>query len=63
MGWELSVAFMRYGDAWRQHRKLCQQNFHSDAAKQYYPIQLERVHAFLRGVMREPEKIWDQITM
>ena len=33
IGWEYNVGLLRYGEIWRQHRKLCWQNFHTAAAK------------------------------
>ncbi len=63
MGWERNIGLMRYGDSWRQHRKLCQQNFHPNAAKRYHPVQLDRVHGFLRSMLHEPEKVFDHIAL
>ena len=54
---------MPYGDQWRQHRKICQQNFNADAAKRYYPIQSGQVEMFLKHLLREPEKAFDHITL
>lgn len=62
-GWENNIALLKYEEKWREHRKLCQQNFNPDAAKRYHPIQLERVHAFVRSVLQEPEKVFDHITL
>jgi cytochrome P450 len=63
MGWNQNVAVMRYGDGWRQHRKLCQQNFDAEVSKQYHPIQLTRVHRFLCNVLDSPENVFDHITL
>ena len=63
MGWDKNLGLMKYGDGWRQHRKLCNQNLNADAAKHYSPIQMERVHNFLRNVLQEPEKVFDHSTL
>ncbi|KAF8959259.1 cytochrome P450 [Flammula alnicola] len=59
MGWEGNVALMSYGNDWRIHRKICQQNFRQDAAPKYYPIQLDKVKEFLRGLLESPERFED----
>lgn len=63
IGWEYNVGLLRYGEVWRQHRKLCWQNFQSGAANQYHLIQIERVHGFLRNVLHEPEQLFDHNTL
>jgi cytochrome P450 len=59
-GWEYNTGLLRYGDVWRQHRKICWQNFHNNAAHKYHPIERERVHFFLRSVLQEPETVFEQ---
>ncbi|KAF8959261.1 cytochrome P450 [Flammula alnicola] len=63
MGWERNVALIPYGDDWRMHRKICQQNFRQEAAPKYYPIQLEKVKQFLRGLLESPERFEDHSKM
>jgi len=54
---------MRYGEQWRQNRKICHQLFHADTAKQYYPVQCGQVEVFLKNILREPESVFDHITL
>ncbi|PPQ81783.1 hypothetical protein CVT25_013670 [Psilocybe cyanescens] len=56
MGWDFNVALMPYGDAWRQHRRLCQQNFNPQAVRKYEPLQTEKVQRFLRSLLDTPEE-------
>ena len=56
MGWESNMAFMPLGDEWRRHRRVAQQNLRQDAMVQYYPIQLEKVHRMLQGLLGTPER-------
>ena len=63
LGWEYNIGLLRYGDVWRQHRKMCWQNFHNNAARKYHPMQQDRVHLFLRSVLQEPEKIFEHNTL
>ncbi|KAF9526513.1 cytochrome P450 [Crepidotus variabilis] len=52
--WDYVVALMRHGDWWIKHRKAAHQLFYASADK-YLPIQVQEVHAFLRGLLRSPE--------
>uniref|UniRef100_A0A8H7XY19 Cytochrome P450 n=1 Tax=Psilocybe cubensis TaxID=181762 RepID=A0A8H7XY19_PSICU len=55
LGWEYNVALMPYGDEWRQHRRVCQQNFNPHAAQRYETIQLDKIRRFLKGLLETPE--------
>jgi len=56
MGWEHNVALMRYGEDWLYHRKIAHQSFRKEAVKNYYSVLLEKVHAMLDGLLKNPEK-------
>ncbi|KAH9478443.1 Cytochrome P450 monooxygenase [Psilocybe cubensis] len=55
MGWEYNFAMLRYGDEWREHRKITNQNFNPQAAKQYQSLQLEKVGQLLQGLLDSPK--------
>ncbi|PPQ86493.1 hypothetical protein CVT25_008275 [Psilocybe cyanescens] len=55
MGWQYNSGFLKYGEEWRQHRKISQQNFNLKASQKYYPIQVKRVHQLLRALHDTPE--------
>ncbi|KAJ7672763.1 CyP450 monooxygenase [Mycena rosella] len=55
IGWDFNVGLMPYTDKWRQHRRLFQQSFRPDAARTYRPIQMTKIHDFLRGLLSRPE--------
>ncbi|PPQ81933.1 hypothetical protein CVT25_013781 [Psilocybe cyanescens] len=55
-GWEYNIALMPYGEEWRQHRRVCQQNFNPQAAKQYETIQMEKTRQLLRGLLDAPKE-------
>ncbi|PPQ86463.1 hypothetical protein CVT25_008460 [Psilocybe cyanescens] len=44
-----------YGEEWRQHRKISQQNFNLKASQKHCPIQLKKVHHLLRALHDTPE--------
>ncbi|KAF8973005.1 cytochrome P450 [Flammula alnicola] len=57
MGWDPAmVPLLRYGETWRLHRKIMQQNFNYEAAKQYRPITVRKVYKMLGGLLESPEK-------
>ncbi|KAH9478395.1 Cytochrome P450 monooxygenase 98 [Psilocybe cubensis] len=55
MGWDFNVALMPYGDMWRQHRRICQQNFNPQAVRKYESLQTEKVQRFLRSLLETPQ--------
>ena len=55
MGWDFNFGFMRVGDRWRQHRRMFQQNFRRDMARNYRPIQMKKVHQLLQGLLSRPD--------
>lgn len=55
MGWEYNVALLSYGDEWRQHRRICQQNFNPQASRKYESIQMAKTHQFLQALLETPK--------
>ncbi|KAH9480332.1 Cytochrome P450 monooxygenase 98 [Psilocybe cubensis] len=55
MGWEYNVALLSYGDEWRQHRRICQQNFNPQASLKYESIQMTKTHQFLQALLKTPK--------
>ncbi|KAK7049423.1 hypothetical protein VNI00_006024 [Paramarasmius palmivorus] len=54
MGWtDIGIAFMPYGDTWRQHRRLFQEGFRESAAE-HLPIQMEKTHQLLVNLLKDP---------
>ena len=56
MNWDHNITLMEYGERWRYRRKICQQNFHKEAVKNYHTIILQKVHEMLNGLLKSPEK-------
>ncbi|KAF8524547.1 cytochrome P450 [Hysterangium stoloniferum] len=54
MGFSWSIAMMRYGDRWRRHRKLLQQNFSPAAIKEYQPLQMTHARDLLTRLRETP---------
>jgi len=55
MGWDFNVGFMSVGDRWRQHRRMLQQHFRRDKSLSYRPVQMEKVHQLLQGLLSTPQ--------
>ncbi|KAG1726695.1 cytochrome P450 [Suillus paluster] len=55
VGSEFNSAQLRYSDEWRLHRRIFHQSFRPDAAKDYLPTQLRKVHQLLQGIIETPE--------
>ncbi|KAJ7681389.1 cytochrome P450 [Mycena rosella] len=55
IGWDFTLGFIPYTNRWRQQRRLLHQSFRPDAARTYRPIQMTKIHDFLRGLLSKPE--------
>ncbi|KAJ7168337.1 cytochrome P450 [Mycena crocata] len=55
MGWDFALAFMRYGDHWRAHRKLFHEVFNSVAAQSFRPKEREVCHELLYDFLYNPD--------
>ncbi|PPQ81712.1 hypothetical protein CVT25_013442 [Psilocybe cyanescens] len=56
MGWEINVAIMPYGDQWRRHRRIFQNNFNKKAIQNFEPVQTRKVRNLLQGLLGTPER-------
>uniref|UniRef100_A0A8H8CI81 Cytochrome P450 n=1 Tax=Psilocybe cubensis TaxID=181762 RepID=A0A8H8CI81_PSICU len=60
IGWDsINLSIMPYGEEWRQHRKICHQNFNVQAARQYQPVQAKKVRNLLLNLLEKPEQFKD----
>ncbi|EMD40149.1 hypothetical protein CERSUDRAFT_63625 [Gelatoporia subvermispora B] len=55
MGWEWTPAMMKYGQKWRNHRRLFHQYFNQGAVKQYTPQDRVYAQKLLRYLYEEPK--------
>ncbi|KAF9479967.1 cytochrome P450 [Pholiota conissans] len=56
MGWDHNIGLLQYGDKWRVHRKICQQNFNARAALDYQPMIKSKINDLLQGLLVSPER-------
>ncbi|KAI0753178.1 cytochrome P450 [Daedaleopsis nitida] len=61
ISWEIPL--MRYGDRWREHRRLVHRYLNKNAAKLYEPIKLRKARQMLVLIRQQPEKWVDHINM
>ncbi|PPQ72833.1 hypothetical protein CVT26_003342 [Gymnopilus dilepis] len=55
IGWEWNIALLRYGPWWKFQRQICQQNFRAEAARDYHPLLLDKVHGMCQRLLEAPE--------
>ena len=48
---------MPYGKYWRLCRRISQQHFNYEAAKNYRPVMYEKVHDFLEALLKSPDEL------
>ncbi|KAF9475163.1 cytochrome P450 [Pholiota conissans] len=61
MGWSFGTAFKPYGPVWHAHRRLMQQMYKPATSLKYRPIQTEKVHDLLVGLLDSPEDFMTHI--
>ncbi|KAJ7749720.1 cytochrome P450 [Mycena metata] len=54
MGWDFGIAFMKYGERWRAHRKMVHESFNVGSVKQFYPQERAATHKLLRRILQNP---------
>ncbi|KAK0465895.1 cytochrome P450 [Desarmillaria tabescens] len=54
-GWDYNLAFMRYSDRWRTHRRMFHQYFQPRAVPAYYPVQMKATLDLLQQLHRSPD--------
>ncbi|KAJ7115441.1 cytochrome P450 [Mycena epipterygia] len=55
MCWSLGLAFMKYGDRWRTHRRLFHEQFNSVAVQNFRPKLRDGTHDLLRRMVKQPD--------
>lgn len=51
------MAFQRYGGPWRDARRLLRQEFDTEAAKKWRPIEEKASHLLLRNLLEKPRDV------
>ena len=60
-GGEFNTGTLPYNDRWRQHRRFLQHGFRTEAASSWRPFQLQKAHALLLKVLKDPTQIEDHL--
>ncbi|KAF8574681.1 cytochrome P450 [Ramaria rubella] len=58
MGYDWNFAFMKYGDRWRQHRKIFHHDFHANVVSQYKEKQLKHARILINNLGKSPEQFY-----
>ncbi|KAJ8093033.1 hypothetical protein AAF712_002388 [Marasmius tenuissimus] len=62
LGWfHVNAGFMRYGDEWRRHRRLFQEGFRRESARDYLGLQADKVGEFVTNLRKDPEQFMGHI--
>ena len=63
MGWDKSTVFLRYGDEWRQHRKIFHQRYRADAVLALHPLLSTTVNQLLQSLLKSDKNFANQLRM
>jgi cytochrome P450 len=61
MGWKKTLTFLRWGPAFRMHRKILQKSFQKSNILVYRQLQEKETLTLLKGIVRQPED-WERLT-
>ncbi|KAK1232043.1 hypothetical protein PQX77_004826 [Marasmius sp. AFHP31] len=61
IGGDRQIAFMRYSDSWRLHRKTFHQSFQDSSLPAYYDVQRDAVTELMGKLTTAPEGFFDHI--
>jgi hypothetical protein len=56
-----NLAITRYSDKWRVERRIIDQSLRPAVAVTYHAMQTTKAHAFLRQVLRRPDKTMEYL--
>ncbi|KAK0469622.1 cytochrome P450 [Desarmillaria tabescens] len=56
VGWGHNMAFMRYSDWWRMHRRMFHQYFQPRAVPAYYAVQMKATSVLLQQLHKSPDE-------
>lgn len=59
MGWDFNVAFMRYSESWRAHRRIIHQWLRPDAVAAYHSLLASSVGRLLNRILDDPEDAYE----
>ena len=58
VGWNNATVFLQYGDTYRKHRKLFQQQLGTNnTVQKFYPVEEEEAKKFIRNLSKNPDDL------
>lgn len=60
MGWGKTLTFLRWGPAFRMHRRILQKGFQKSNIVQYRPLQERETTVMLKGIVEKPAQ-WEMV--
>ncbi|KAF8526656.1 cytochrome P450 [Hysterangium stoloniferum] len=61
VGFDWTMALMRYGEWWRRHRAVIHQNFNITLVERYQPFQVKRSRDLLRQMKTSPKQFYKHL--
>ncbi|KAI0371752.1 cytochrome P450 [Pilatotrama ljubarskyi] len=60
-GFGTGMAFVPYGNFWKESRKMARQEFHSTPVKRFRPVEVKSTYRFLRSLQQNPDDLMDNL--
>ncbi|KZT25573.1 cytochrome P450 [Neolentinus lepideus HHB14362 ss-1] len=57
MGWGWTFGMMRYGESWRKHRRMFENQFKTASTRAYWPTMTTQTHMLLRRLLDSPDNL------
>ncbi|KAF7357540.1 O-methylsterigmatocystin oxidoreductase [Mycena sanguinolenta] len=61
MGWDFNFGALSRGDKWRAQRRMFYQHFRANVSQNHRPIQMEKIHLLLQGLLSSPEEFREHL--
>lgn len=63
MGWDWAFSTMKYGEEWKEHRRMFDSRFKESQVSSYWPIIKETTHTLLKDLSDTPDNLHEHLQL
>ena len=63
MGWDWAFSTMKYGEEWKEHRRMFDSRFKESQVSSYWPIIKETTHTLLKNLSDTPDNLHEHLQL
>ena len=61
VGWDRNMGFYRYGDKWREHKRVFHQQFYPGAVPKYRTASSKHLQGLLHQLLTRPDEFMEHV--